>query len=46
MQKIVADVPGGMLCDPDAVKAGRAMQAMMQMVKLDIALLEQAYRSG
>ncbi|WP_434109119.1 hypothetical protein [Paraburkholderia caffeinilytica] len=45
MQKIVPDAPGGKLRAPDA-QAGRAMQAMMNMVKLEIARLEQAYRSG
>ena len=29
--------------DKDKVKAGRAMQAMMQMVKLDIAAIKKAY---
>ena len=32
-----------MLQDPDPVKADRTMQAMMTMVKLDIAALERAY---
>jgi hypothetical protein len=32
-----------MLADPDADKARRAMQAMLGMVKLDIAGLEAAY---
>jgi predicted 3-demethylubiquinone-9 3-methyltransferase (glyoxalase superfamily) len=32
-----------MLADPDRAKAARAMQAMMQMVKLDIAELQRAY---
>ncbi|MDE1182784.1 VOC family protein [Paraburkholderia sp.] len=33
-----------MLKDPDAEKSARVMQALMQMVKLDIATLERAYR--
>jgi predicted 3-demethylubiquinone-9 3-methyltransferase (glyoxalase superfamily) len=32
-----------MLRDPDPAKARRVMQAMMQMIKLDIAGLEAAY---
>jgi predicted 3-demethylubiquinone-9 3-methyltransferase (glyoxalase superfamily) len=39
-------VPAGlieMLQDQDAAKADRVMRAMMQMVKLDIATLKQAY---
>lgn len=34
---------GEMLHDPDRERAGRAMQAMLGMVKLDIAALEAAY---
>jgi len=30
--------------DEDKLKANRAMQAMMQMVKIDIAALKQAYK--
>jgi predicted 3-demethylubiquinone-9 3-methyltransferase (glyoxalase superfamily) len=33
-----------MVHDPDRKKASRVMAAMMKMVKIDIALLEQAYR--
>ncbi|MEV0224475.1 VOC family protein [Streptomyces sp. NPDC050704] len=32
-----------MISDPDTEKAARAMQAMMQMSRLDIAALEKAY---
>ena len=32
-----------LLSDPDPVKAGRVMQAMMQMTKIDIAGLKRAY---
>jgi len=35
-----------MLQDKDAARANRVMQAMLGMVKLDIALLEQAYEQG
>lgn len=33
-----------LLSDPDPAKAQRVMQAMLQMVKIDIAALERAYR--
>lgn len=35
-----------LLTDPDAAKAGRAMQAMLQMKKIDIADLEKAVNEG
>jgi predicted 3-demethylubiquinone-9 3-methyltransferase (glyoxalase superfamily) len=41
--QIVPSVMLKMLSDPDRTKAARAMQAMMQMVKLDIAELQRAY---
>ncbi|MGF6774696.1 putative 3-demethylubiquinone-9 3-methyltransferase (glyoxalase superfamily) [Paraburkholderia sp. GAS199] len=44
--QIVPDALGDMLRDPDSAKASRTMKAMMQMVKLDIAQLEQAYRGA
>ncbi len=31
-----------LISDPDTAKAGRVMKAMMQMVKIDIAKLEEA----
>ncbi len=34
---------GELLSDPDPVKAGRVMQAMLQMKKIQIATLEEAY---
>jgi predicted 3-demethylubiquinone-9 3-methyltransferase (glyoxalase superfamily) len=34
----------GMLQDPDRAKAGRVMEALMKMSKLDIAALAQAHR--
>ena len=40
--QIVPMVLGELLNDPDAEKARRVMEAMLQMVKLDIAGLEQA----
>jgi predicted 3-demethylubiquinone-9 3-methyltransferase (glyoxalase superfamily) len=41
--QIVPRVLGEMLGDKDPVKAGRVMQAMMQMKKIDIAGLRRAY---
>jgi len=41
--QIVPDVLIEFLSDPDPVKAGRVMQAMMQMTKIDMAALQQAY---
>ena len=41
--QIVPKQLGELLSDPDPVKAGRVMQAMMQMSKIDIAELQRAY---
>jgi predicted 3-demethylubiquinone-9 3-methyltransferase (glyoxalase superfamily) len=41
--QIVPKQLGQFLSDPDPVKAGRVMRAMMQMKKIDIAGLQQAY---
>jgi predicted 3-demethylubiquinone-9 3-methyltransferase (glyoxalase superfamily) len=41
--QIIPAVLMDMLLDPDATKSQRAMAAMMQMKKLDIAALKQAY---
>ncbi len=41
--QIVPTVLGDMLQSKDAAKSQRAMQAMMQMVKLDIAALKKAF---
>ena len=41
--QIVPERLGELLGDDDAEKSGRVMQAMMPMVKLDIAELERAY---
>lgn len=41
--QIVPSVLTEMISDPDPEKAGRVMTALMQMKKLDIAKLEQAY---
>ncbi len=41
--QIVPSVLGEYMTDPDRKRAGRVMEAMMKMVKLDIAGLKQAY---
>ena len=41
--QVVPTVLGEMMSDPDKEKAGRAMQALLQMKKLDIAELERAF---
>ena len=43
MNSIVPAVLGNMLQDKDAKKAGRVMETMMKMVKLDVQLLREAY---
>jgi predicted 3-demethylubiquinone-9 3-methyltransferase (glyoxalase superfamily) len=44
--QIVPSVLGELLNDPDAQKAGRVMNAMLQMKKIDIAGLRAAYDQG
>jgi predicted 3-demethylubiquinone-9 3-methyltransferase (glyoxalase superfamily) len=41
--QIVPNVLLELISDPDPVKAGRVMQAMLQMTKIDIQTLKQAY---
>ncbi|HYG83618.1 MAG TPA: VOC family protein [Verrucomicrobiae bacterium] len=41
--QIVPKALGQLMSDPDAEKAGRVMQAMLQMKKLDIAQLQAAH---
>ncbi len=41
--QIVPTILGRLLQDKDAAKSGRVMQAMLQMVKIDIAGLKRAY---
>jgi predicted 3-demethylubiquinone-9 3-methyltransferase (glyoxalase superfamily) len=41
--QIIPSTLGRMLSDPDPVKSKRVMQAMLQMKKLDIKTLQQAY---
>ncbi len=42
--QVVPTVLIEMIKDPDTVKSGRAMEAMMGMKKIDIAALQRAYR--
>jgi len=44
--QIVPTALGEMLQDPDPKKSQRVMEAMLKMVKLDIARLKQAYEQG
>jgi predicted 3-demethylubiquinone-9 3-methyltransferase (glyoxalase superfamily) len=44
--QIVPTVLSEMMADPDRAKAKRAADAMMKMVKLDIAALKAAYDGG
>ena len=41
--QVVPEILGDLLGDDDRVKANRAMQAMLKMVKLDIAALKKAH---
>jgi predicted 3-demethylubiquinone-9 3-methyltransferase (glyoxalase superfamily) len=41
--QIIPSILGELMSDPDPEKAGRVMQAMMQMVKMDIKGLQDAY---
>ena len=41
--QVVPTVIGEMMQDKDAAKSGRVMQAMLQMDKIDIKTLKQAY---
>jgi predicted 3-demethylubiquinone-9 3-methyltransferase (glyoxalase superfamily) len=44
--QIVPTVLGEMMSDPDPEKANRVTKAMLKMTKLDIGLLEQAYKQA
>ncbi|MBI5876114.1 MAG: VOC family protein [Chloroflexi bacterium] len=44
--QIVPTALGELMGDPDPLKAGRVMQAMLKMGKLDIAELQRAYDGG
>lgn len=41
--QVVPTVLGEMLRDPDPARAERVMQAMLQMIKLDVGALQRAY---
>ena len=41
--QVVPNALGGLLGGPDREKANRALQAMLQMQKLDLAVLQRAY---
>jgi predicted 3-demethylubiquinone-9 3-methyltransferase (glyoxalase superfamily) len=41
--QIIPEGLGRMLSDPDRVKSKRVMQAMLQMKKIEIKALQQAY---
>lgn len=41
--QIIPTALGELMADPDREKAGRVMQAMLEMNKIDIAALQQAY---
>lgn len=41
--QIVPEILGKLMSDPDHVKANRVTQAMLKMIKLDIAELQRAY---
>jgi len=42
--QIVPTVLGKLMSDPDGEKTGRVMKALLQMTKIDIQALEQAYK--
>ena len=44
--QIVPNILGELMSDPDAEKARRVTKAMLQMTRLDIKLLKQAYENG
>jgi predicted 3-demethylubiquinone-9 3-methyltransferase (glyoxalase superfamily) len=44
--QIIPKALAEMLNDPDPIKASRVMQAMMKMVKIDVAGLRKAYDQG
>jgi len=43
--QIIPTILGKLMGDPDRKKAGQVMKAMLQMDKIDIKRLEEAYRA-
>ncbi len=43
--QVIPEILGKLLHDPDPVKSGKVMQAMLQMQKIDIAKLQEAHGS-
>lgn len=44
--QIIPEALGQLMGDPDPEKAGRVMEAMLKMVKIDITVLRKAYDGG
>ncbi len=44
--QVNAKILGELISDPDPIKADRVLKAMLQMKKLDIAKLQEAYNQG
>ena len=44
--QVVPSILGELMQDEDPEKANRVMQAMLQMTKIDIAKLKEAYEQG
>jgi predicted 3-demethylubiquinone-9 3-methyltransferase (glyoxalase superfamily) len=42
--QIIPTILGKLMADKDPAKSGRVMKAMMQMIKIDIAVLQRAYK--
>jgi predicted 3-demethylubiquinone-9 3-methyltransferase (glyoxalase superfamily) len=44
--QIIPNALGELMGDPDPAKAGRVMQVMLKMTKIEIAELQRAYDEG